>query len=234
MPMHKFFILLGFIVFPGTCWADVVLLQSGNVLVNVHVDDRKGTETQALRVRFFPHSFEFRPGSNSVHLLSGYSNVYPVAEVVSTTTVYGKEDARKLISERAWERYIPPARVQVVTPRRDPPPQEITNETATTTAVPALMVNIIPPTVPLEIRVNRQVDLFLREQKLLVDALATSVTMGQISGEAAVDSRLSLLQYQKAILSRFFPAEPEVAKTLEQWDERTSHVLEKRRFPFEI
>lgn len=232
MPSVRYILItVQFFLLVPAC-ADVALLQNGTVLVNVHVDDRRGTETQPLRVRFFENSFEYRPRSDSVHLLEGYSKVLPVANVLSTSTVYAKESVRKLVDEQKWKAYVPPPRRVVTLPEREP--AQPTPEPGQNSPPAPVLVNVIPPSVPLDVRLQRQVDLFLREQKLLADTLATSVTIGQLTAEQAVWHRLYLLENQKLVLHRFFPPTSEVTGTLSQWDEMTTEVTKIRRFPFEI
>lgn len=209
--------------------ADFVLLQDGRALFNVRVVDTDTTQARPLRVIFKPQSFGYDYDRNSPFLLRGRSDVYWVADYVTTTTELGKSGAREWMQARRWNRYTapPPPRVPVITPAPPTPVPTPAEEEVT----PA---NVADPLLPIEKRIQRQLDIFIEEQTTLAEQIRLYLKVGGLDAARARQMRQELLQKQIRVLEKHYPADDDlVARAKEALENQRKVVEEKGRFNFE-
>lgn len=207
--------------------ADHVLLDDGRLLFNVMVPQgtTTGTVGRLTRIRTTRFSFELDPRTNVVTPLPPYTIVKRVADFVNTTETIGRQEAASLQASHRWNQYIPPAPEVLVAPTPAPKatPLPVIAAAGQPTPVP---LNVVSPTLPLEQRLDRQMDLFTKEQTKLSQDAVTSVVRGILSPEQIRQAKVNLLQRQKGILEQYYPQTTETVKlAINYWTqqiERTS------------
>lgn len=214
---------------PAVAFGDHVLLQDGRMLFNVRVVDTASTESRPLRINYKPASFGYSYRQNQVFALRGLSGQFRVADFISTSTEVGKLAGRDLVQEQRWHmwrpRAIPPLRLPTPEPVRTPPP--VLKETP-------LPVNVAPAELPLEQRLQMQLDMFVREQSELAHDIRSSTTQGLLTQGQALDLRLQWLEAQKRVLNRYYPADEQMVQDAKnQWEMQTQRVRSTGRFSFE-
>lgn len=199
------------------------------MLFNVHVVDTNTTEARPLRVIYKPGSFGYDFHRNTVFSLSGISGQYRVADFVRTSTEVGKEKGRQLVIEKNWHRYSEPPRPVL----RPPTPAPRVTATPVPQATP-LPVNVASPDLPLEERLQKQLDIFMQEQQRLAQDIRTSVTQRALTEEAATQLRLQWLKAQQEVLEQFYPRDEQVVRDAkEQWTLQMQRVSGLGKFSFE-
>lgn len=213
--------------------ADHALLDDGRVLYNVMVPDGTTTGGPTLvRIRTGSLSFAYNPRTNSVSTLPAHSVIYRIADYVSTTTTVGKEAATAMVKQRRWDR--PPA-------RRSHPPLVAPSPAPKATPVPVAVaqsekkpLNVVPDSVPLEQRLNQQLDLFMKEQTSLVQDAATSAVRGFVSPVQVTEEKVRLLEQQLNILTHYYPQTTETVKlAVDYWTEQVERARQTGRFDLE-
>ena len=214
---------------PSLCRADFVLLQNGDGLFNVTVEDTLSTQSRPLKIRYRPMSFAYEYSRDTVHALLGHRDSLDVADYYSTSTEVGKSAARQWMAARHWEHYTPPPReiLKAFTPAPKiiytPPPQN--------TPPPD---NIADQELPLNQRIQAQLDIFINEQQTLGDRIKAGVQQKQMDEQQGKVQRLKLLEYQQKILANYFPeSEDLVGKAKEALKQQAKNVEQKGHFNFE-
>jgi len=217
-----------------TAHADHVLLDDGRLLFNVMVPQgtTTGTEARLARIRTTRFSFELDPRSNVVTPLPPYTIVRRVADFVSTTETVGRQEATSLQASRRWNQYIPPAPEVLVAPTPAPKATPLPVIAAgQPTPVP---LNVVSPTLPLEQRLDRQMDLFTKEQTKLSQDAVTSVVRGILTPEQIRQAKVSLLQRQKGILEQYYPQTTETVKlAINYWAQQIERTTLTGKFDVE-
>lgn len=233
-PKSVFFIAL-FALFCTPCArADHALQTNGKILYNVVVPEGATTSGAVIRLRTTPLSFEFNPKTNAVLPVSGFSVARPIADFVKTQETVGREKARKLAADRQWTRYIytPPARTPLVMPTPAPKFTPVpVAEVAEPTPVP---VDVVPEGLPLNERLDKQLDIFMTEQVTLARDAATSAVQGLITADDVKRRKVQLLQRQRHILEQYFPAGDDAVKlSLGYWAQQIERAGQTGRFDLE-
>lgn len=214
-----------------TLWADHALTQDGTGIFNVSVEVNATTWSRPLRVRWQPGSFEYDYDRHQiVHAKSEGSSLYWIADVVTTESVVGKEEARALMRARQWDRYLPPPPRVVVLPTPTPLP--------TATPTPEVVIagsELADQSLPVAQRLEKQREIFLNQQQTLAEQIQFGDRMRMLSEEKAKELRKKLLERQIRILKRFFPQENEqVQLTIGALEDQLHKVEEKGKFSWEF
>lgn len=220
----------------ATLYADHVLTDSGRVLLNVTVAEPGGlTPGQMVRVRTFDSSFEFDPRTNAVTILPRHSVVRRVAGVITTSTVVAREGAVALVDSAGWRGYSPPYRPALVAPTPAPKATPVPVAMAEKNrAQQAASLNVVPETVPLAERLDRQLEIFMAEQTRMVQDASTSRVQGLMSPDSIKMEKIQLLMRQKSILERFFPqADDTVKLAVDYWKKQVDKAQVSGQFDME-
>lgn len=212
-------------------WADHALTQDGTGIFNVSVEVNATTWSRPLRVRWQPGSFEYDYDRHQIlHARSEGSSLYWIADVVTTESVVGKEEARTLMRVRQWDRYVPPPPRVVVLPTPTPLP--------TATPTPEVVIagsELADPSLPVAQRLEKQREIFLAQQQTLAEQIRFGDRMKMLTEEKAKELRKKLLERQIRILRRFFPPENEqVQLTIGALEDQLLKVEEKGKFSWEF
>lgn len=229
---RKFAILIAWPTLLATpLWADHALTQEGTGLFNVSVEQTATTWSRPLRVRWKDESFEYDYDRHEiVHARTTGSSLYWLADIVTTDTIVGKDEARTLMRDRGWNKYIPPLPPVVVLPTPTPVP----------TLTPAPVATVAPTELadamlPLDRRIEKQREIFLDQQQALSNELALAQKMHLITEEEAKHRRIDLLRRQIQVLERYYPGDHEqVRLTKEALQDQIEHVEKNGRFKWEI
>ncbi len=209
--------------------ADYALLQDGRGLFNVRVVDTQSTAAGNMQVIFKPESFGYNFYTDSPFLLRGHSDVYKVADYVTTSTQVGKEGARRFMGQKAWHRYTPPP-PRVIPVFSTAPPTPV----PTATPVPPPPENVADPSLPIEQRIQRQLDIFIHEQTTLAEQLKLLSRMGTSDPEKGKQQRVDLLKIQVQVLENYYPSTDDlVIRAREALQHQQSQVAQSGKFNFE-
>lgn len=236
MTSRKYAALVALLVVVGLspASADHVLATNGKILYNVVVPDGATSGGAVVRIRTTPASFEFDPKTNAVLPVQGFSVARAVADLVKTHETVGRDKARDLATQRNWTRYVhaAPPRPRLIMPTPAPKftPAPMV-ERAEPTPVPA---DVVPEGMPLNERLDKQLEIFLTEQSTLARDGATSVVQGVIKADQVHRRKVQLLQRQRGILQQYFPVQEESVKlSLRYWGEQIQRAEETGRFDLE-
>jgi hypothetical protein len=212
-------------------FADHALTQEGEGLFNVSVEQTATTWSRPLRVRWQNGSFEYDYAHNQiVHAYSEGSALYWLADVVTTETTVGKNEARALMKERQWNQYVPPPPRVIVLPT--PTPQ------ATAAPTPLISVSgseLADQALPLASRIEKQREIFLDQQRALIEQLKFTLKMHQVTNEQAVELKKKLIRHQIDLLKRYYPQDDEqVRLTIEALADQFEKVSQNGRFSWEF
>lgn len=214
----------------GSARADYALLQDGRALFNVRVVDTDTTEARPLRVLFKPQSFGYDYRKNSPFLLRGRSDMFNVADFVTTSTeITGTSAARQWVRGSEWHTYVPPPQpvIAKITPA---PPTPVPPPTEDEVTPP----NVADPLLPVEQRVQKQLDIFIQEQTTLAEQLKLYKKAGGVDVGRARQMRLDLLKRQARVLDKHYPAGDElIVIAKEALQHHIKLVQEQGRFNFE-
>jgi len=216
----------------GSALADHALLADGRILYNVMIPDRASTSGLLVRIRTTPNSFEFDPRTNVVTPLAGHSIIKRLADYVPTTKTVGRAEAAALVQNRSWDRYVPPAREILIAPtpsiKATPIPVAIL---AKATPVP---LNVVKDDIPLQERLDKQLDIFMKEQTRLSQDAVTSVVQGLLTPDQSKDAKVKLLEQQKQILEQYYPQTTETVKlAISYWVQQIERANQTGRFDLE-
>ncbi|MCX7626420.1 MAG: hypothetical protein N2Z21_09455 [Candidatus Sumerlaeaceae bacterium] len=211
--------------------ADHALTQDGTGIFNVSVELTATTWSRPLRVRWQPGSFEYDYDRHQIlQAKSEGSSLYWVADVVTTESVIGKEEARALMRARQWDRYIPPPPRVVILPTPTPVPTA-----APTTEVIIESSELADQSLPVAQRLEKQREIFLNQQQTLAEQIRLGDRMHMMTEEKGKELRKKLLERQLRILRRFFPADNEqVQLTISALEDQLQKVEEKGKFSWEF
>lgn len=226
--------LLVFLINVGgrpVAYADHALTQDGTALFNVSVEQTATTWSRPLRVRWRSGSFEYDYDRHQiVRAESEGTSLFWLADIVTTETVVGKEEARAIMKRLEWHRYVPPPPRVVVLPTPTPIP----------TATPAPQVEtakdeVADLSLPLEERLEKQREIFLNQQRALAEHIRFSERMRSVNDEKARELRKKLLERQILILKGYYPTNNEkVRLTIEALEDQIRHVEGKGKFSWEF
>lgn len=216
----------------GIARGDHALLMDGNVLYNVMVPDGASTGGLLVRVRTTPLSFEYDPRTNVIISLPRHSVIKRVADYVETTRTVGREEATALVTRKDWGNYLPPPRPVLVAPTPAPKATPIpVTAVAQATPVP---LNVVSESLPLEERLDKQLDMFMKEQTKLAQDAATSMVQSLVSPTQATTAKVQLLEQQKMILERYYPQDVETVKlAVSYWNQQLERARQTGRFDLE-
>jgi hypothetical protein len=193
-----------------------------------------GTSTGGLlvRIRTTRSSFEFDPRNNVVTPLPPFSVIKRVADYVSTSETVGRAEAEALVQRRSWDRYVPPAKEVIVAPT--PAPKATPTPVAIAGTAAPVPLNVVSDDVPLQERLDHQLDIFMKEQTKLSQDAVTSVVQGIISPEQSRQSKVFLLQKQKMILEQYYPQTTDTVKlAVNYWAQQIDRAQQTGRFDLE-
>lgn len=197
--------------FSTLSFADIVLLQNGHVLLNVVMDDTASTWSRPLKVRFRPKSVEYDFDRRTAFPLEGHGNYFDVADFVTTSAILGKDAANEFIVQHEWQNYTPPPPFRIVAPTPTPQP--------TATPNPHLQLGpgeLADETLPLDQRLKKQMDIFMKEQQSLADRINFDQKVGGQKPEAGKELRMELLQRQQRILEENYPSDDARVKNVSE------------------
>ncbi len=221
------FMIFGFV---GSARADHALLQDGRALFNVRVVDTDTTGARPLRVMFKPQSFGYDYWQNSPFLLRGRSEMYNIADFATTSTeITGSAAAREWIKANQWHMYVapPPPVIPKITPA---PPTPVPTPSEDELTPP----NVADPLLPIEARVQRQLDIFIQEQTTLAEQLKLYTKGGGVDSGRSRQMRLDLIKRQSRVLEKYFPAGDDlVVRAKEALQHQLERVQDQGRFNFE-
>jgi len=211
--------------------ADHALTQDGTALFNVSVEMTATTWSRPLRVRWHPESFEYDYDRHQiVQARSEGSTLHWLADVVTTDVLVGKDEARALIRERQWHRYVPPPPRVVTLPTPTPIP--------TATPTPEVTVEsteLADQALPLAKRLEKQREIFLSQQQTLAEQIRLGKLMHTVSEKKATELRKKLLERQLRILRRYYPEEDEQVKlTIAALEDQLEKVEKNGKFSWEF
>ncbi len=227
------FLLIVLLSYAQNSYADHALLDDGRVLYNVMVPDGATTGSAALtRIRVGSLSFGFDPKSNTVFRLPAHSVIYRIADYIESSATVGRAEATEIVQKRRWGNYTaPPQFAALVAPPPAPKAKPLPPGLAQETPVP---LNVVPKSVPLDERLTKQLDLFMKEQTTLAQDATTSMARGIVSPQAATGQKVRLLQQQKNILEQFYPQTTDTVKlAVEYWGEQVNRAAQTGRFDLE-
>lgn len=214
--------------------ADHALLSDGRILYNVIVPDGTTTGGKLVRMRTGPSSFGYDPRGDTIYSVPNFSVTGRVADYVSTTTQVGRQQAKNIFFREQWHEFRPPpARPRLVMPSPAPKatPTPITMASAAAREAPP---NVVPEGVPLQERLDRQLQIFIDEQTKLSQDTATSVVQGLITEEQSRAVKINLLVRQQSVLQRYFPVSQDTVKlAIEYWVEQVERARQTGRFDLE-
>lgn len=211
--------------------ADIMLLQDGRGLFNVVLDDHESTQSRPLRVRYRLSSFVYDFPSRSVSLVEGHAGYFGIADIVTTTVEFGKEQAHMFMLEQGWHQYSPPPPVIIVPPTPTPTPVP--------TAPPKELLRpgeLAETTLPLQQRIEKQLNIFIKDQISLAERIRFELAVpgGTVTREIALKARIELLRRQEKILSDYYPAEENrVQKAREALQAEIEEVKKNGKFGHE-
>jgi len=209
--------------------ADHALLTDGRALFNVHVVDTHSTAARPLRVIYKPASFGYDYQRNTPFPLMGISGQYRIADFVTTTAEVGKARGRDLMAQRNWHRYVEPPRPTLRAPT--PAPTVVVTPAPVATPLP---VNVASPELPLQERVQAQLDMFMQEQSRLAAEIRTSESLRALTEEAGAKVRLQWLEAQSKVLDQYYPADEQIVRDAKaQWELQMQRVRGLGKFSFE-
>lgn len=230
----RLFALLTFFAIAGFAMADHALLSDGKILYNVIVPDGATTGGNLLRMRTSPASFGFDPRTDTIYSLPNHSVTDRVQDVMTTSAQVGRERAKEIFFQRQWNEFRPPpARPRLVMPSPAPKatPIPVAAASASPTPVPP---DVVPPGIPLQERLDRQLQIFMKEQTQLSQDAATSVVQGLVTPDQATAHKVGLLQRQQQVLQRYYPVhEDTVRLAVDYWTEQIERARQTGRFDLE-
>jgi len=234
--VHKFSRFPAAVLIAGlscSAMADHALLTNGRILYNVVLPENATTGGALLRIRTTPSSFGFDPRTNAVTAVSPFSVTERVEDYISTATTVGREKAVGIVQSHHWD---------VPRPRRSGPPLVAPPPAPKFTPAPIVFqpratpvpLNVVSDTLPLQDRLDKQLDIFMKEQTTLARDGGTSVVQGIVTAEQLKAAKLRLLQQQKSILTKFYPQNEESVKlSVEYWEQQISRLQTSGKFDLE-
>jgi len=212
--------------------AEHALTQEGRALFNVYVEQTATTWSRPLRVRFQSGSFEYDYQQHAiVNSFEKGSGLYWIADVLSTTTLVGKEEGRQLMQQLGWHRYTPPPPRVIVLPT----PTPIATITPSTPVARIDPNELADQSLPLEERLEAQRQIFIEQQRAMADRLLLDKRMHQSDDERGKHKRIRLLKHQIEILNTYYPKdEYRVRLTREALEDQMRKVEETGKFSWEL
>jgi hypothetical protein len=227
-------VCISFLCLAGAGWADHALLTSGKILYNVSVPDGATTEGSTLvRIRTSPGSFGYDPRTNAIYALPSYSISERLADYMKTNEQVGKAQAKNIFRRKSWDVYTPPAPQQrLVMP--PPAPKQTPIPVAAQAVATPVPLNVVPANLPLDERLDQQLQIFMKEQTSLAHDAATSVVQGSVTPDEAKQRKLLLLEQQRRILQQFYPQTTDTVRlAIEYWGQQAARAQQTGKFDLE-
>lgn len=233
MKVAQAFFAMAFTLGAVPAFADHALLEDGRVLYNVMVPEGITTGgAKLVRIRTGSMSFSYDPRTNVVSTLPSHSVIHRISDYITTTTTVGREGATSLVQQRRWDRYVPMAsHPPLVAPSPAPKATPIPIALAQAAEKP---LNVVSDTVPLEQRLNQQLDIFMKEQTTMAQDATTSMVRGLLSAEQVTARKAQLVETQRSILQNHYPQNAETVRlAVEYWSEQVERTRQSGRFDLE-
>src|SRR5690606_976162 len=94
--------------------------------------------------------------------------------------------------------------------------------------------NVVSDSIPLQERLDKQLDMFLKEQTKLAQDAATSVVQGLTTPANVLNVKTRLIEQQRTILEKFYPAGDETVQlAVNYWAQQLDRVKQTGRFDLE-
>lgn len=228
-------VFLFIVGFSNPAKADYVLLQNGTLLFNVVVEDSDTTASRPMRIRNRANgvSFEYNPKNESVKPLPGTFGTFMVADYVKSYENMGKARAKEIVSQKSWQRYVPPPVKRIIAPTPEPK-HTATPITTATVNQEKLPNSVVSASEPLPSRLQKQLNLFVKEQSRVSFDANTSVARGLISTEKATEVRIRWLENQIRILKTYYPvSDAEVSAKIKQWEDMVEETKRTGKYMIE-